>query len=89
MNSQERVKRAIKFGTPDKLPISHAVLPAAQFKYGPALAEILTEFRDDFGWDYMSDLPKEDFPAAYLKGKHVDDFGVTWNCSWYGIVVIP
>lgn len=89
MNSRERVKRAIKFGTPDRPPISHAVLPASQLKYGPALAEILQEFRDDFGWDYMTDLPKEDYPAAYKKGSHVDDFGVTWHCEWDGIVGIP
>jgi hypothetical protein len=89
MNSQERVKSAIKFGTPDKLPISHAVLPASQLKYGPALAEILTEFRDDFGWDYMADLPKEDYPALYKKGSHVDDFGITWHCEWDGICGIP
>lgn len=89
MNSRERVKRALKFQTPDRLPISHAVLPAAQLKYGPALAEILAEFRDDFGWDYMEDLPLEDYPALYQKGDHVDDFGVTWHCEWQGICGIP
>ena len=69
MNSRERVKRAITFGTPDKPPISHAVLPASQIKYGAALANLLAEFRDDFGWDYMSDLPYEKFPALYREGR--------------------
>jgi hypothetical protein len=89
MNSRERVKRAIKFQTPDQLPISHAVLPAAQLKYGQALDEILDEFREDFGWDYMQDLPREDYPALYKKGQHADDFGVVWHCEWDGICGIP
>lgn len=89
MNSRERVKRAIRFQKPDRLPISHAVLPAAQLKYGPALAEILAEFREDFGWDYMEDLPPEDYPALYKKGRHFDDFGVEWYCEWEGICGIP
>jgi hypothetical protein len=62
MNSRERTKAAIAFGNLDRAPISHAVLPAAQLKYGEPLAEILSEFRDGFGWDYMTDLLFEDFP---------------------------
>jgi hypothetical protein len=89
MNSRERVKRAITFGTPDKPPISHAVLPASQIKYGAALANLLAEFRDDFGWDYMSDLPYEKFPALYRAGRHSDDFGTVWRVEWDGISGIP
>jgi len=89
MDSRERVKRAIKFQKPDRLPISHAVLPAAQLKYGEALNEILAEFRDDFGWDYMEDLPVEDYPALYKKGLQADDFGVVWQNEWDGICGIP
>lgn len=29
VNSRKRVKRAIAFGNPDRVPISHAVLPDA------------------------------------------------------------
>ena len=68
MHSRERVKRALKFQKPDRAPISHAVLPAAQILYGEPLAEILTEFREDFGWDYMADLPLEKFPRALQAG---------------------
>ena len=89
MNSRERVKRAINFQKPDRAPISHAVLPAAQLKYGEALAEILTEFREDFGWDYMNDLPLEKFPALYKQGRNRDDFGTVWQVEWVGICGIP
>jgi len=89
MNSRERVQRAIRFQDPDRAPISHAVLPAAQLKYGSALAEILAEYREDFGWDYMADLPVEDYPPQYRQGLNRDDFGTLWRVEWTGICGIP
>ena len=89
MNSRERVKRAIRFQSPDRAPISHAVLPAAMIKYGEALAEILTEFREDFGWDYMQDLPRDQYPALYTQGRNADDFGTVWHVETEGICGIP
>ena len=89
MHSRERVKCAINFQNPDRAPISHAVLPAAQLKYGQALAEVLTEFREDFGWDYMHDMRLEDYPAVYKKGRNIDDFGTVWHSEWLGVCGIP
>lgn len=89
MNSRERVQRAITFQRPDRVPVSHAVLPAAALKYGHALRELLAEFREDFGWDYMEDLPLEDYPALYKGGRQVDDFGTVWFGEWVGVCAIP
>lgn len=50
MKSRERVQKAIHFGKPDRPPISHAILPSAQVKYGTALQEILDSVHEDFGW---------------------------------------
>ena len=89
MNSRERVKRAVHFQNPDRVPISHAVLPAAQIKYGVALDEVLAEYREDFGWDYMQDLPLDQFPALYRKGHNRDDFGTLWQSEVMGLCGIP
>lgn len=89
MNSRERVRRAINFEYPDRVPISHAVLPAAQLKYGEALDELLAEFREDFGWDYMQNLPYEKYPPLYKEGRNPDDFGTVWQVEWKGICGIP
>jgi len=89
MNSRERVKRAIRFQKPDRVPVSHAVLPAAQLRYGKALDEILSEFREDFGWGYRPDLPVEKWSAQYRQGLNVDDFGTVWQAEWPGICGIP
>jgi uroporphyrinogen decarboxylase len=87
--SRERVRRAVHFGTPDHPPISHAILPAAQIKYGPALDEILAGFHDDFGWDGLADLPYEEFPPQYKKGLNRDDFGTVWQVETAGVCGIP
>ena len=89
MSSRRRVQRAVHFQRPDRVPISHAVLPAAQLAHGPALAEILEEYRDDFGWDYLGDLPVEQFPALYRQGLQRDDFGTVWRVERMGICGIP
>ncbi len=89
MNSRERVNCAIDFNYPDRVPISHAVLPAAQMRYGESLAQILAEYREDFGWDYLDDLPYENFPVLYKKGLNKDDFGTTWQVEHDGICGIP
>ena len=89
MDSRERVHRAIRFDRPDRAPISHAVLPAAQLKYGAALSEILAEYREDFGWDYLDDLPVSNFSAVYKEGLNRDDFGTLWRVEWMGICGIP
>ncbi len=89
LNSRPRVKCAVNFNHPDRVPVSHAVLPAAQVKYGKALDEILAEFCEDFGWDYMQDLAVADFPAVYKKGRNIDDFGTVWFSEWLGVCGIP
>ncbi len=89
MKSRERVLRAIRFENPDRVPVSHAVLPATQLKYGWALAEILEEYPEDFGWDYMGNLPVEEFPALYRMGRNRDDFGTVWQSEALGICGIP
>lgn len=89
MKSNERVNRAIEFHHPDRAPISHAILPAAQLKYGKNLIDILSEFHEDFGWDYQEDLPVERYPPLYKKGEQRDDFGTLWKVEWDGICGIP
>jgi uroporphyrinogen decarboxylase len=87
--SRDRVFRAIRFRRPDRLPVSHAVLPAAQLKYGRVLNDLLAEYRDDFGWDYQDDLPVGEFSAQYRPGLNRDAFGTLWRVEWPGICGIP
>jgi uroporphyrinogen decarboxylase len=89
MNSRERVQRAINFDGPDRPPISHAILPIAQLTYGDELVKILRDVHEDFGWDFLTDLKKENFPPLYKAGEHYDDFGTLWSGTEWGICGIP
>jgi uroporphyrinogen decarboxylase len=89
MNSRERVIRSIHFGKPDRLPISHAILPSAQYHYGEALSKVVNSFHEDFGWHLLSDLPREELPPLYKQGRHLDDFGTMWWVTVEGRCGIP
>jgi len=89
MTSQERVRKAIHFDYPDRPPISHAILPSALLHYGDALRNILKDVHEDFGWDYLGDLPPEKFPPYYKKGRNKDGFGVVWESSEGGEYGLP
>jgi hypothetical protein len=53
------------------------------------LNEILSDYRDDFGWDHLEDLPLEEFPPHYKQGRNRDDFGTVWQVEEAGICGIP
>jgi len=89
MNSRQRVERAVHFGTPDRPPISHAILPSAQYHYGDALKRITDSFHEDFGWHLLPDLPRDKLPPLYKKGTNVDDFGTVWKVTVEGRCGIP
>jgi len=89
MTSSERVKKAISFDYPDRPPVSHAILPSAMLHYGDKLRDILKDVHEDFGWDYLPDLPKEKLPPYYKKGRNKDGFGVVWESSEDGEYGLP
>jgi hypothetical protein len=89
MNSRERVSRAIHFQGPDRLPVSHAILPSAQYHYGAALSAITDPVPEDFGWSLLPDLPPDKLPAVYKLGYNRDDFGTLWHVSEQGRCGIP
>jgi uroporphyrinogen decarboxylase len=89
MKSRERVRKAIHFDYPDRVPISHAILPAAQYKYGVDLNRIIEDVHEDFGWAFLPDMKSEDLPPLYRKGRNYDDFGTLWQVEDEGICGIP
>ena len=89
MTSRERVVRAIRFDKPDRPPISHAILPSAQYHYGNALKAITDAFHEDFGWHLLPDLPREKLPPLYKQGINADEFGTVWKVTEEGRCGIP
>jgi hypothetical protein len=89
MTSREKVIRAIQFQKPDCPPVSHAILPSAQYKYGDKLSEIINSFHEDFGWHLLPDLPREKLPPLYRSGRYYDDWRTLWYVTVEGRCGIP
>lgn len=89
MTSRERVEKAIHFRNPDRPPISHAILPSAQYHYGDALKEITDSLPEDFGWSLLPDLPRQKLPPLYKLGRNKDSFGTVWMVTEEGRCGIP
>lgn len=88
LTSRERVRRAIDFAGPDRVPLFHGVLPAAILKHGQPLLDLLNEYQSDFGQFFgMPEIAELD--PAYQAGTHVDGWGVTWNNDCDGMLGIP
>jgi len=87
MTSRERVRRAITFQHPDRVPRDLWVLPIANATYPGAADAILKDFPTDFG------QPEYKPPAAscvkgdwYTKGNYVDEWGCTFVSIQSGVV---
>jgi hypothetical protein len=89
LKSRERVSRAIHFQKPDRIPISHGILPSVQYQFGDALKAITDKVHEDFGWDLLPDLPKEKLPPMYQPGVNTDEFGTVWSVPEGGRCGIP
>ena len=75
MTSRERVCRALRFETPDRIPRQLWVLPAAYLTHGWDLVECIQRYPADIN-PRQPILPE--LPLLYRKGTHVDEWGSTW-----------
>jgi len=56
MVSRECVIRAIEFTNPDRVPLSHGILPAAWYTYGEKLRKIVEKHPGDLYKDNATSL---------------------------------
>lgn len=73
MTGRERVKAAIEFTGPDRMPHRHAYLPAVFDKYPEAIS-LLRLFPSDFSGEENIFIDK----SRYTSGQWIDE----WNCLW-------
>ncbi len=72
--------QAIRMESPDTIPVSVGMLPAAWMKYGSELQRLVDQYSQFFHGLKM-DLSKveENLPASYRKGVYFDE----WGCEWH------
>jgi len=76
MNSRERVKRAIEFKKPDRMPVLHMLLQGSLKEYGQALAEMLAKYPSDF-------VDLEYNTRQWGQPEQTGEFTCEWHCGWY------
>lgn len=83
MNGRERVWAAIRFQTPDRIPLVYGILPGAVDNYGPDLARIMHTYPSDFaGQDGALKGTHE--LSHYRPGTDVDAWGSVWKNTGLG-----
>jgi uroporphyrinogen decarboxylase len=83
MNSRERVRRAVTFQQPDRIPLDLWTVPGTVARYGEDLAALLERFPLDMGPTGYH-IPWE-CDEQYLAGEWRDPWGVVWNNSHPGL----
>lgn len=89
MTGRERVRRAITFQAPDRIPLSHGIPAATWDKYGDRLRSLVDTCEGDFGdngWRPGADSPQ---PIRLSDTDWVDEWGVTWRNLQFGLMGIP
>ena len=71
--------QAIRMESPETIPVSVGLLPAAWLKYGSELQRLVDQYPQFFdGLKVDLDKVEENLPASYRKGVYIDE----WNCQW-------
>ena len=72
--------QAIRMESPDAIPVSAGMLPAAWIRYGSELQRLVDQYPQFFGGMKMDLQHIEDHLApSYRKGIYIDE----WNCEWH------
>ncbi|MHB9023531.1 MAG: uroporphyrinogen decarboxylase family protein [Armatimonadota bacterium] len=82
MNSRERVLRAIRFETPDRVPIGYSVSPGAFLKYGQPLLDLIRSYPHDFFDVNEVKLPQRDAAHYQPDGSYYKEVTDEWGCTW-------
>jgi len=75
----KRLKQAIAYDSPDEIPISVGILPAAWMRYGKEIAALAKEYPE-----YIPNVPDYNNPESllwgtYHAGEHTDEWGCVWS----------
>ena len=72
--------QAIRMESPETIPVSVGVLPAAWIKYGAEMQRLVDQYPQFFN-GLKKDLTRleEELPPSYRKGVYIDE----WNCEWH------
>lgn len=86
MNERENFLRALEFRTPQWIPITVSILPAAWMKYRESLEDIVLSHPKIFGSYAKGKKNFDECPIRYRKGYHKDNWGCLWHTVQHGLL---
>ncbi|MCL2834774.1 MAG: hypothetical protein FWD78_16510, partial [Treponema sp.] len=93
MTSKERVKAAIKFKKPDKVPVQYYYSPVGYYEHGEKLNRLYREMEGDFSPFKRMEIPKLSAQDLDSEGKYHafirDEWGTLREYRIYGVWGIP
>jgi uroporphyrinogen decarboxylase len=75
--ADDRIK-SLTFSTPEMIPVSVGILPAAWMKYREALDDLVSQHPVLFGGQHGDRDYDAIYTETYIEGEHVD----VWGCIW-------
>ncbi len=89
MTGRERVRRAVTFTGPDRVPLSLGVPEATIERHGDPLRDLISQFMSDFGWNGWKEGPGSPQPVQHSDAQWTDEWGVRWCAPQPGLMGIP
>ncbi|MDZ7372683.1 MAG: hypothetical protein ONB23_01820 [candidate division KSB1 bacterium] len=83
MTPRERVRRAVLFQSPDRIPIRYYNLPGAYDRLGEKLLELYRRYPPD--WPLPERLLHSWETTHFAEGSEVDEWGCVWENAGFGI----
>ncbi len=72
------LQQAMRFESPETIPVGVGLLPAAWIKYGAELQRLIDEYPQFFGGRKV-DYEHLSYGDTYHRGSHVDEWGCVWE----------
>lgn len=85
MTHRERVKRAIEFGSPDRVPRHHYIFPGAFRRHGQKLIDLVNEVPDDFDNINIGSNIRAAQSNPELDNRDIHEWRDAWGTLWRGL----
>ena len=79
---RDRVLKAMTFGSPDKIPLTHSYLPAALHEHGRKIIELFEKYPNDFFPASIIKIPEREKQYYRPDGSFYKEWTDDWGCKW-------
>lgn len=92
MTSRERVRAAMHYYAPDRVPVQYYYCPVGYYEHGDKLNNLYAGLKGDFSPHAdvpVPVIPSEDMEKGYYHAFRRDAWGTIWEYRIYGVAGIP